>query len=58
MKTNSPLFPSQDGIIYDDVCGDVGKNNLGYDYYPRQPGSLLKSGLQKWRKLLANQTKK
>lgn len=57
--TNSqPVFPGRDGIVYDTFAAMAEKNKLGYDYYTSQPGSILKNGQKKWRKMLASQTKK
>ena len=32
------------------------KNKLGYDYYTPRPGSIVKNGQKKWRKMLAQQS--
>lgn len=55
--TNSrPVFPGRDGIVYDTFAAMAAKNKLGYDYYSSQPGSILKNGQKKWRKLLVQQS--
>lgn len=55
--TNSrPVFPGRDGIIYNTFAEMAAKNKIGYDYYSSQPGSIIKTGLKKWRKLLAQQS--
>ena len=57
--TNSkPVFPGRDGISYDTFEAMAAKNKLGYDYYSTLPGSVVNNGQKKWRKMLANQTKK
>ena len=57
--TNSkPVFPGRDGILYDTFAAMAAKNNLGYDYYTSQPGSIVTTGQQKWRKMLAAQAGK
>jgi PelA/Pel-15E family pectate lyase len=58
LKTSKPVFPGRDGIIYDTFAAMAAKNKLGYDYYSTQPGSILNNGQKKWRKMLANYTKK
>jgi PelA/Pel-15E family pectate lyase len=58
LKTNKPLFPGRDGVIYDTFAAMTAKNKLGYDYYSTQPGSIVTNGQKKWRKMLAGQTKK
>lgn len=56
--TNSqPVFPGRDGIVYDTFEAMAAKNKLGYDYFSTQPGSILKNGQKKWRKMLANESK-
>ncbi len=57
--TNSkPVFPGRDGITYDRFEAMAAKNKLGYDYFSSQPGSILKNGQKKWRKMLADRSKK
>jgi PelA/Pel-15E family pectate lyase len=57
--TNSkPLFPGRDGVIYDSFEAMAAKNKLGYDFYTTQPGSIVKNGQKKWRKMLAGPSKK
>ncbi len=58
LKTNKPLFPGRDGVVYDTFAAMAAKNKLGYDYYSTQPGSIVTNGQKKWRKMLASQTKK
>ncbi len=53
VETGRPIFPGRDGIVYDSYEAMVAKNTAGYDYFSTQPGSLLKNGQKKWRKLLA-----
>jgi len=55
LKSSKPVFPGRDGIIYDTFATMAANNNLGYDYYSTQPGSILKNGQKKWRKMLAEQ---
>lgn len=57
LKTGLPIFPGRDGIVYDTFAGMAAKNKLGYDYYSTQPGSILKNGQKKWRKMLAGHAK-
>ena len=57
--TNSrPVFPGRDGAIYDSFEAMAAQNRVGYDYLTPQPGSIVKNGQKKWRKMLAGQTKK
>lgn len=58
LKTSKPVFPGRDGIIYDTFAAMAAKNKLGYDYYSKQPGSIVTNGQKKWRKMLASQAKK
>ena len=53
--TNSkPIFPGRDDAhIYDSFAAMASHNDIGYDFYSTQPGSLLKRYQQKWRKMLA-----
>jgi PelA/Pel-15E family pectate lyase len=52
LKTGKPVFPGRDGVLYDTFDAMAAKNKVGYDYYSTRPGSLLKSGQKKWRKML------
>lgn len=57
--TNSrPVYPGRDGIVYDTFSAMAAKNKLGYDYYSSQPGSIIKTGQKKWRKMLAQESGK
>lgn len=57
--TNSkPVFPGRDGVVYDTFAAMAAKNKLGYDFYTTQPGSIVKNGQKKWRKMLAGQSEK
>jgi pectinesterase len=52
--TNSrPVFPGRDGVLYESFAAMAEKNKLGYDFYTTQPGSILKNGQKKWRKMRA-----
>jgi hypothetical protein len=33
----------------------AGQNRVGYDYYTTQPGSIVKNGQKKWRRMLEKQ---
>ncbi len=56
--TNSrPVFPGRDGVVYNTFAEMAAKNHVGYDYYTTQPGSIVKNGQKKWRKLLASSSK-
>ncbi|NDC74046.1 pectate lyase [bacterium] len=57
METGRPIFPGRDHIVYDSYEAMIAKNTAGYDYFSTQPGSLLKNGQKKWRKLLAQTDK-
>ena len=57
LKTNKPLFPGRDGVIYDTYDAMAARNTTGYDYYSTQPGGVLNSGQKKWRKMLQQQAK-
>jgi PelA/Pel-15E family pectate lyase len=52
LKTGKPVFPGRDGVLYETFEAMAARNKVGYDYYSTQPGSLLKSGQKKWRKML------
>jgi PelA/Pel-15E family pectate lyase len=55
--TNSkPVFPGRDGILYDTFEAMAANNKVGYDYYTSRPGSIVKNGQKKWRKMLAQQS--
>ena len=58
LTTGKPVFPGRDGILYETFEAMAATNKLGYDYYTTQPGSIVKNGQQKWRKLLAAQAAK
>ena len=58
LTNRKPVFPGRDGITYDRFEAMAAKNKLGYDYFPSQPGSILKNGQKKWRKMLADRSKK
>jgi PelA/Pel-15E family pectate lyase len=53
--TNSrPVFPGRDGVTYDSYAAMAAENRVGYDYYTTLPGSIVRTGQKKWRKLLKN----
>lgn len=54
LKTGKPVFPGRDGVVYESFAAMAAHNKLGYDYYSTQPGSILKNGQKKWRKMLAS----
>lgn len=56
LKTGKPVFPGRDGVLYDTFEAMAEKNETGYDYYTTLPGSILRTGQQKWRKMLASRT--
>ena len=57
--TNSkPVFPGRDGVLYDTFEAMAAKNKVGYDYYTSQPGSIVKNGQKKWRKMPAKESGK
>jgi PelA/Pel-15E family pectate lyase len=57
--TNSrPVFPGRDGVIYDSFATMAANNPLGYDYLSTQPGSVVNNGQKKWRRMLANPSRK
>jgi PelA/Pel-15E family pectate lyase len=58
LKTGKPIFPGRDGVVYDTFEAMAAQNRVGYDYYTTQPGSIVKNGQKKWRKMLAGQSKK
>ena len=58
LTNGRPIFPGRDGIIYDTFAAMAAKNKIGYDYYTTQPGSIVKNGQKKWRKMLAAQSRK
>lgn len=47
-----PVFSGRDGVIYESFEEMSQKNEIGYDYYSSLPGSVLKTGQKKWRKML------
>jgi PelA/Pel-15E family pectate lyase len=55
LTNGQPVFPGRDGVLYETFNAMAAKNKVGYDYYSTQPGSLLKNGQKKWRKLLVEQ---
>lgn len=55
LKSGRPIFPGRDGIVYDTFAAMAAQNELGYDYYSTQPGSILRNGQKKWRKMLSSQ---
>lgn len=58
LKSSKPVFPGRDGILYDSFAAMAADNKLGYDFYTTQPGSIVKNGQKKWRKMLASQRTK
>lgn len=58
LTTGKPIFPGRDGVLYDSFAAMAAKNKVGYDYYSTQPGSIVKNGQKKWRKMIAGQTGK
>lgn len=58
LKNSKPVFPGRDGVVYDTFDAMAENNRLGYDFYTTLPGSIVKNGQKKWRKLLANEAKK
>jgi PelA/Pel-15E family pectate lyase len=58
LANSKPVFPGRDGVIYNSYLEMAEQNRLGYDYLSTQPGSILKNGQKKWRKMLAAQSKK
>jgi len=58
LKTDKPVFPGRDGVLYETYEGMAAGKSIGYDYYTTQPGSLLNAGQNKWRKMLAQKPKK
>lgn len=54
LATNKPLFPGRDGVIYDSFHAMAANNDLGYDYFTTQPGSLIRNGQKKWRKQMGD----
>ena len=56
LTNNKPVFPGRDGVLYDTFEAMAAKNKVGYDYYTSRPGSIVKTGQKKWRKMLAQQS--
>lgn len=53
LTTGQPVFPGRDGTLYPTFAAMSVHNKLGYDYYSTIPGSIVKNGQKKWRKMLA-----
>jgi PelA/Pel-15E family pectate lyase len=53
LKTNRPVFPGRDGVLYETFEAMAENNKLGYDFYTSLPGSIVTNGQKKWRKMLA-----
>jgi PelA/Pel-15E family pectate lyase len=47
-----PVFPGRDGVVYDSFETMAAENRLGYDYLTTLPGSVVRNGQNKWRKML------
>jgi PelA/Pel-15E family pectate lyase len=58
LKTNKPVFPGRDGILYETFEAMAAKNKLGYDFYTSLPGSVVTTHQKKWRKMLGNASSK
>ncbi len=58
LRTNRPVFPGRDGVLYGTFEELAAKNDLGYDYYTTFPNSLLRNSQKKWRKMLASHAQK
>jgi PelA/Pel-15E family pectate lyase len=58
LTNSTPVFPGRDGILYASFNAMAEHNQLGYDYYSTQPGSIVNNGQKKWRKMLGNQSRK
>lgn len=56
LKTGRPIFPGRDGVVYDTFAAMASNNHVGYDYYTSLPGSIVKNGQKKWRKMLAERS--
>ncbi len=52
LKTELPIFPGRDGIVYNTFAEMAAKNKVGYDYFTTRPESLLNTQQKKWRKKL------
>jgi PelA/Pel-15E family pectate lyase len=57
LETGKPVYPGRDGVLYDSLAVLAEHNSLGYDYVSTRPGSILKNGQNKWRKMLAKQAR-
>ena len=57
LKTDKPVFPGRDGVLYETYEAMAAGKNIGYDYYTTQPASLLNAGQEQWRKTLAQPPK-
>jgi PelA/Pel-15E family pectate lyase len=54
LTSGRPIFPGKDGVVYESFEAMAAANeDLGYDYYSTQPGSIVRNGQKKWRKRLA-----
>ena len=54
LRDSRPIFPGRDGVIYGSFDEMAKHNKLGYDFYSGRPGSVVKNGRKKWRKMLAS----
>jgi PelA/Pel-15E family pectate lyase len=57
LKTGRPVFPGRDGVLYGSFAEMAAENHVGYDYYTSQPGSIVRNGQKKWRKMMAAEAK-
>ena len=57
LTNRKPVFPGRDGVLYESFDAMAAKNKIGYDFYTSQPGSIVKNGQKKWRKMLAQADK-
>jgi PelA/Pel-15E family pectate lyase len=55
LTNGQPVFPGRDGVAYATFEAMAEQNRLGYDYFTTLPGSIVKNGQKKWRKMLATQ---
>ncbi|TWT35710.1 Pectic acid lyase [Posidoniimonas corsicana] len=55
LENSEPVFPGRDGVLYATFEEMAANNRLGYDFYSTIPGSIVKNGQKKWRKMLAKQ---
>jgi PelA/Pel-15E family pectate lyase len=53
LESSQPVFPGRNGVVYPTFEAMAANNRLGYDFCTTIPGSIIKNGQKKWRKMIS-----